>query len=136
MSNNPGPYALDDVRMIMSPDAVVTPKPVTGTFYQELDAEFSGFKGHLLVQSGEFSEPWPTWEIHPHGDELVYLLYGDADFVLWVDGEEQVVRLGTPGELVIVPRNTWHTARPHVATKLLFITPGEGTLNEERPSPG
>ncbi len=135
MSNSPGPYALDEVRMIMSPDAAVTPKAVTATFYQELDQEFAGFKGHILVQSGEFSEAWPTWEIHPHGDELVYLLYGDTDFVLWDGGEEQLVRLREPGELVVVPRNTWHTARPHAATKLLFITPGEGTLNAEQPGP-
>lgn len=133
MPNNPGPYPLDDVRMIIGPDAAVTPKPVTESFYQELDTEFAGFKGHILVQTGEFSEPWPTWEIHPHGDELVYLLYGDTEFVLWNDGVEQTLRVDEPGQLVVVPRNTWHTARPHAATKLLFITPGEGTLNAERP---
>ena len=33
----------------------------------------------------------------------------------------------------IVPRNTWHTARVTSPTTMLFITPGEGTLNAEQP---
>lgn len=133
MTTKPGPYPLDEIRMIIGPDAAVTPKPVTETFYQELDHEFDGFAGHILIQTGEFAEAWPTWEVHPKGDELVYLLYGDVDFVLWVDGEEQALRVSQPGGIIVVPRNTWHTARPHAPTKLLFITPGEGTLNAERP---
>jgi hypothetical protein len=28
---------------------------------------------------------------------------------------------------VVVPRNTWHTARVSGTTRMLFITPGEGT---------
>lgn len=34
---------------------------------------------------------------------------------------------------VVVPRGTWHTAKVHAATTMLFITPGEGTENRESP---
>ena len=54
-------------------------------------------------------------------------------FVLWVDSEEKVVSINEPGSYVIVPRGTWHTARPHEPTDMLFFTPGEGTLNAEQP---
>ena len=97
--------------------------------YQEL-GEFSG---EILVSRHEFSEPWPTWEIHPKGDEFVYLLSGDTDLVLKVAGQEKVVRVNVPGSYVVVPRGTWHTARPHEKTAMLFVTPGEGTLNQEAP---
>ena len=88
---------------------------------------------HLLFSRFSFDAPWPTWEIHPHGDEFVYLLSGDTDFVLHTDTGEEVVRINEPGSYVMVPKNTWHTARPHAPTTMLFVTPGEGTLNSETP---
>ena len=133
MSTNPGPFTLNLTRLIMGPDGAVTPKDMSPGFYAELDSEFDGFRGHVLVQDGEFAEAWPTWEVHPHGDEIVYLLSGDTEFVLREDGDETVLRLNEPGSAVVVPRGCWHTARPLAPTKLLFITPGEGTVNAEEP---
>ncbi len=34
---------------------------------------------------------------------------------------------------VVVPKNTWHTAKVHAPTMMLFVTPGEGTENRESP---
>lgn len=101
--------------------------------YAELDDEFDGFRGHVLVQDGEFAEAWPTWEVHPYGDEIVYWLSGDTEFVLRQEGAETVLRLKEPGSAVVVPRGCWHTARSRAPTRLLFITPGEGTINAEEP---
>ncbi len=129
----PGPYAIDDVRLIMGPDGAATPKTVSDNFYAELDQDFGDFRGHILIQRFEFSQPWPTWEMHPEGDEFVYLLEGDTDFVLWGDGAERLVRINEPGSFVMVPKGAWHTARPHAKTVMLFVTPGAGTLNAERP---
>ena len=133
MAVNPGPHNLDVTRMILGPSGEVTPKDASPTFYEELDTEFDGFGGHILVQTGEFAEVWPTWEMHPHGDEIVYLIAGAVDFVLWNGGAEEVLRVDEPGTCVVVPRGTWHTARPLQPTRMLFVTPGEGTLNAERP---
>jgi mannose-6-phosphate isomerase-like protein (cupin superfamily) len=80
-----------------------------------------------------FDEAWPTWEIHPHGDEFVYLFEGDTDMVLKTGDGEVTLRLDTPGAYVVVPNGTWHTARPYAPTRMLFVTPGEGTLNQELP---
>ena len=133
MAESPGPHLIDDVRLIMGPDGTATTKAVTNTFYSELDADFGDFRGHTLVQRFGFSEAWPTWEMHPEGDEFVYLLEGDTDFVLWQDGAESVVRISEPGSYVVVPKGAWHTARPHTHTVMLFVTPGAGTLNATEP---
>jgi hypothetical protein len=38
--------------------------------------------------------------------------------------------LVSPGGFVVVPKNTWHSGRTQVKTKLLFFTPGEGTQHK------
>lgn len=133
MAMDPGPHDIDAVRPVLSPAGLATLRPVTPNFYEELDAAFDSFKGHVLIQRFSFSEPWPTWEVHPEGDEFVYLLEGDTDFVLREDGNERTIRVRQPGSFVMVPRGAWHTARPHTPTTMLFVTPGEGTLNAETP---
>jgi quercetin dioxygenase-like cupin family protein len=98
-----------------------------------LNAEFSGFAGHALISRHDFAEPWPSWERHPKGDEFVYLLEGDLDFILWVDGAEQTFRVNEPDSYVVVPKNIWHTVRPRKPTVMLFVTPGESTEHADTP---
>ncbi len=112
---------------VLGPALGVTPVPVTPTVYEELDRRFNDFKGHVLVSIFECDKDWPTWERHPAGDEIVCLLSGRATFVL-EDGKR--IDLSEPGGFVIVPKNTWHTAKTTVPTKMLFVTPGEGTENK------
>ena len=133
MPIDPGPYDLDATRLIMGPKGDATAKAVTDGFYQELGTDFGSFAGHVLVSRHEFDEPWPTWEVHPHGDEFVYLLSGDVDFRLETAHGERVIHIDTPGAYVVVPRGTWHTASPRKPTAMLFVTPGEGTENRETP---
>lgn len=133
MTTDSGPHSLDRMRLILDPAGRSTLKVVSDTFYQELDAEFPDFSGHVLIQQFSFDAPWGTWEVHPEGDEFVFLLEGDTDLILHQDGEERVVRISEPGSYVVVPQGTWHTARPHAPSTMLFVTPGEGTLNAEAP---
>jgi mannose-6-phosphate isomerase-like protein (cupin superfamily) len=133
MPIDPGPHDLNHMLYIQGPEGKCTLKADGPDFYQELDTEFNGFAGHTLVSQYNFDEPWPVWEMHPMGDELVYLLKGDIDLVLLQDGREVVIRIHAPGDYVAVPQGVWHTARPNAPSTLLFITPGEGTLNEENP---
>lgn len=133
MAVSPGPHDLGRTRVILGPDGGVTLKDASPSFYEELDREFGGFAGHLLIQVFSFDAPWPTWEVHPKGDEFVYLLSGDTDFVLHTEAGEKLVRVNEPGTYVMVPKGAWHTARPHAPTTMLFATPGEGTLNAETP---
>ena len=133
MSFDSGPFDLQSTPLVLGPQGKATPKEMTPGFYAELDREFDGFAGHVLVSQHEFEEAWPTWERHPKGDEMVCLLSGDVDFVLRGDDGEQVVRVDRPGAYVIVPRGVWHTVRPRTRSSMLFVTPGEGTENADSP---
>lgn len=133
MATLPGPYNMEKTGIVIAPDGTAVPKTVTTDFYAELDREFGGFAGHLLVSRHEFSEPWGMWEVHPAGDEVIHLLSGDVEFVLRTADGDRTVRLDRPGACLIVPRGVWHTARPLAPTALLFLTPGEGTEGAERP---
>lgn len=107
--------------------------PVTPQLYERIDEEYKDFAGHLLLSSYTFTEDWPTWEVHPAGDEFVVLVSGDVDLVLAGGEGDDITRMNKRGTFVIVPRNTWHTARVHSPAVMMFITPGEGTENREEP---
>ncbi len=124
---------LQNTFAVIKPDLSVETVDVSPTLYQDLDARFDQFRSHQLVATYEFTEDWPTWERHPQGDEIVILLSGVATMVLQREAGPQFVEMAMPGEYVVVPRNTWHTARVRTATRMLFITPGEGTENRAEP---
>lgn len=110
-----------------------TPVEVGPNLYQDLDRNFSNFKQCILVAEHTFEQDWPAWEMHPAGDEILYLVFGRVDLVLLQDGVEHIVQLDRPGSSTIVPKGIWHTARVFETTKILFITPGEGTVNTVDP---
>ncbi len=122
------PAKLDSTFVVLQPDLSAVPVPVTPTIWQELDQRFAGFKGRVLVSCFSFDSDWDTWEMHPAGDEIVCLLSGRA--ALEFEGRGHVAELAEPGSYVIVPKGTWHTAHTRVPTRMLFITPGEGTQNK------
>ncbi len=130
MPIDPGPYDFNGTRIIMSPSGDATAKAITPRFYEEL-GEFGTFAGHVLISRHDFDEPWPTWEVHPHGDEFVYLLSGDVDLVLRTAEGDKTIRVNEPGSYVMVPKGTWHTARPNAPTTMLFVTPGQDTQKKE-----
>ncbi len=132
MSESPANLATTFV--VTTPEQRAIPVPVTPSIYAELDKLFAGFAGHSLVAMHRFDSDWPTWERHPHGEEIVCLLSGRATLHLREAGGERRAELAGPGDFVIVPRATWHTARVAEPTTMLFVTPGEGTENRERPT--
>lgn len=112
---------------VLAPNLAATPVEKTPTVFEELDRRFNDFKGHVLIAIFDFDEDWPTWERHPAGDEIVCLLSGRATLVL-ENGKR--IELSEPGGFVIVPKGLWHTAKTTVPTKMVFVTPGEGTENK------
>ena len=124
------PQNLQKTFAVVKPDQSVETIAVGPTLYQELDQNFSGFKSHALVSVHAFDADWPSWERHPAGDEIVILLSGEATFVLRREEGEEHIALGKDLEFVVVPRNTWHTAKIPRSALILFITPGEGTENQ------
>lgn len=103
------------------------------TLYERIEQKYEGFAGHDLIAGYEFSSDWGIWEVHPNGDEIVLLLSGEITFVLKLPGGHESITLDTPGSYIIVPKGIWHTAKINTRSKLLFITPGEGTQNKETP---
>ena len=126
-------FNLATERAIFTPGLEAKTKALSPTFYPELETEFNGFAGHVLISQHHFAEDWPTWEVHPAGDEFVTLITGDITLVLWQDQQEHALRLSTPSDFVIIPKGVWHTARVQAPTTMLFVTPGEGTKNAAAP---
>jgi len=116
---------------VLGPALEAAQVEVTPTVFEDLHRNFEGFRGRLLVSMFSFESDWPTWERHPAGDEVVVLLDGGADVVLDKPAGHETVRLVKPGDYVVVPKGTWHTARIGKPTRMLFVTPGEGTQNRD-----
>ena len=84
-----------------------------------------------LVSAFRFTESWPSWEMHPAGDEVVICVEGSMTLIQEIDGREVRTKLEA-GEYAINPRGVWHTADIPVETNGLFVTAGAGTQNRPR----
>lgn len=114
---------------VLDPSGAATAVDVTGDLYDRLDRDFGDFTGKHLVSYYVFDSDWPTWEMHPAGDEIVCLLSGEARLVLDHGDRFEEIALDEPLAFTIVPRGTWHTAKVMTPCTMLFVTPGEGTEN-------
>ena len=85
-----------------------------------------------LVSLFRFDESWTSWEMHPHGDEVVLCVEGRLTLHQELaDGSSRSVELG-PGEYAINPPGAWHTADANEPVVALFITAGKGTTHRPR----
>lgn len=87
-----------------------------------------------LVAVHTFDGDWSTWEVHPKGAELVYVIDGAMTLVQRTDDGDVEVPMRA-GQAAINPPGVWHTAKVTGQCTALFITAGEGTLNAEAPHP-
>jgi mannose-6-phosphate isomerase-like protein (cupin superfamily) len=109
--------------------AQVTPLPVGPDFWETIETN-PNVRGRLAtVMAGEGD--WPSWEVHPRGDEVLVLLEGELEMVLERNGEETRHPM-RPGATLVVPAGTWHRAVAQRRVKMLFLTWGEGT--DHRPA--
>jgi oxalate decarboxylase/phosphoglucose isomerase-like protein (cupin superfamily) len=93
---------------------------------------FQSFRSREDLQNGrlmgalDISEGSSHWEMHPDGDEILYLLSGSMDVELEDRNEKRCIRLsGMTG--CVVPCGIWHRTVVHQPGKMIFITPGKGT---------
>ena len=98
------------------------------TFWQLPPAELAAFDKGWMISEFSFTEDWPNWEMHPHGDEFVYLLAGSVELLLERAGGVETIMLEGSGA-VLVPRGVWHTARVRLPSRMLHVTRGEGTAH-------
>ena len=122
------PLHIDSTHLRLKPDGRADRLAVTDQFWPDLIAgKYGDFHNEYLVTTSSFDAPWPTWEQHPNGDEIVILLSGAVDFILETPEGNTKLEVRKTGEYAFVPKGTWHTANPLQPTKMLFITAGEGT---------
>ncbi len=89
-----------------------------------------GVEGRLVALH-TFSSSWDSWEVHPHGAEVVLCTAGAMTLIQEIDGAERRVRL-EPGQYAINAPGVWHTADVEGSATALFITAGEGTDHRPR----
>ena len=85
-----------------------------------------------LVALYDFTGDWPSWEVHPHGEEVVVCVSGSIELVQEMEDGSHVSTTLAPGEYAINPKGVWHTANVSDKARVLFITPGMGTENRPR----
>jgi hypothetical protein len=123
------PFNIANTFVALEQGSRARPLPVNEDFWPAL---IGGRLGpvHRLLSCLSFNADWSSWERHPAGEEFVCLLEGEVELHLEKeDGTRDTVVLDQPGAFVLVPTNTWHTAKVRRPAKMLFVTPGEGTQN-------
>lgn len=130
-------HAIASTYVRLRPDASAEALEVDATFWSRvMSGKLGDFHNEFLVSCLDFRDDWPTWESHPNGDEIVMLLEGQVEMYLErPSGKEpagvEEIMLKDVGSFVIVPKGVWHTAKVHAPSRMLFITPGEGTQNRD-----
>lgn len=99
-------------------------------WFERYAAEHAG--PGFLVTSFSFDAPWDSWEMHPHGHEVVVCTAGTITLHQeLLSGEVRTVVL-REGQFVVNEPGTWHTADVDGPATGLFITSGEGTTHRGR----
>ncbi len=113
--------------VVLSPSKEASIERADETLCERLDTKYGDFAGHELISCYEFEADWASREAHPHGDEIVLLIYGEVEFILESELGEKSYTLTEQGQYIVVPKGVWHTAKIKRKSKLLFVTPGQGT---------
>ncbi len=61
-------------------------------------------------------------EIHPDGDEVLYLISGKVR-VVFLDNDEDDIDV-EPGAGLVVPKGTWHRVDIIEPSQIVYLTPG------------
>ena len=69
-------------------------------------------------------------EMHPDGDEILYLISGRAR-VVFVDTADDDVEI-RPGDGLVVPKGVWHRVDILEPCQIVYVTPGPN--NQFRPA--
>jgi len=102
-------------------------------WYMEYGARHGGDGAEgRLVTTHHFSESWTSWEMHPHGDEVVYCISGAITLRQQVEGANETHITLAAGDYAINAPGVWHTADVVGEAMCLFITAGLGTTHKPR----
>jgi mannose-6-phosphate isomerase-like protein (cupin superfamily) len=126
--------------LLLEPDGTAVDLPGGGDFWSQLmsgNATHPGIRRLMgsergrLLSAVSMGADWTHWEMHPAGDEILFMLEGRATFVLDLsDGLREVALIA--GRSLVIPKGAWHTAKVNEPARLLAITAGSGT--QHRPA--
>ena len=102
-------------------------------FWSLPSAEMDRFDEGWLISEFTCDEDWRNWEMHPSGDEFVYLLSGEVEIHLELPSGPMATHIVGRGAMLI-PRGVWHTAKVLEPSRMFFVTQGKGT--QHRPASG
>jgi len=68
-------------------------------------------------------------EMHPDGDEVLYLVSGKVR-VVFLDSDDEDIDVN-PGDGLVVPKGAWHRVDILEPSQIVYLTPGPN--NEYRP---
>jgi mannose-6-phosphate isomerase-like protein (cupin superfamily) len=113
----------------LAPDGKAVTMPGGDAFWSMPEAAMDKLGRGWLISEFVCSEDWATWEMHPNGEEFVYLLSGDVELLLELPSGVSCSRITGRGA-VVVPRGVWHTARVLTPSRMFFVTMGAGTQHK------
>jgi mannose-6-phosphate isomerase-like protein (cupin superfamily) len=121
--------------LLLEPDGSAVLLPGGGDFWSQLMSgnatdpgirQLMGSEHGRLLSALSMNADWTNWEMHPAGDEVLFMLEGNATFLLELSDGLRDVALSA-GRLLVIPKGTWHTAKVREPARLLAITTGLGT---------
>ena len=71
-------------------------------------------------------------EMHPDGDEVLYLISGRVR-VVFLDSAEEDIDVG-PGDGLVVPKGMWHRVDIVEPCQIVYLTPGPNNMFRPLPS--
>jgi mannose-6-phosphate isomerase-like protein (cupin superfamily) len=77
-------------------------------------------------------DPPHDGEMHPDGDELLFVVSGRFHVSLELDTEPREIEL-VGGDALVVPRGVWHLVAVQEPGQLVHITPGPGGEHRRLP---
>jgi mannose-6-phosphate isomerase-like protein (cupin superfamily) len=98
-------------------------------FWARLPSRPELAQGRLLWTSSQVRDS-ANWEMHPQGDEVIYLLSGAIDLAVLAGDAERAITL-RPNNACVVPKGVWHRFIVQKPASVLSITPSLGT--QQRP---
>ncbi len=118
MTNSSDAHQLDKTYLTLTNDGVVAALPARPGPPPRVDG--------LLIGAPLMTRNAPhRGELHPDGDEILYVVSGSVEVVLEEEGGDRRVP-AVAGQAVVVPRGIWHRVELQEPTRLLHITPGPG----------
>ncbi len=84
----------------------------------------------MMIESTPAS--WATWERHPQGAEIVFVLEGSGSFFQELEDGSVTEIPVQPGAAVINPPGVWHTADITEPMRAIYITPCPDTDHKPR----